>query len=118
MIYKKTFWMNVILAILATLGCFMLFFVNIEYDEARTSEKILAIIMLITPILTMATFYKDSLKKESLFFNILILFILGLFTFRSLYRYPEYPIIPVLIWMVPFIINVKQLREPSSVKTA
>ena len=115
---KKTFWMNAILAVLATLGCFIFFFLNIDYVEARPSEKILNILTLVTPILTMVTLYKGNLQKLSVIFNILILFILALFTLRAIYHYPDYSIITGLIWMTPFIINVKQLRQLNAVQKA
>lgn len=116
--FKKTFWMNVVLTILAAFGCFMFFFINIDYVEARPSEKILNVLTLVTPILTMVTFYKGLLQKVSLIFNILLLVTLALFTLRAVYHYPDYSISTGLIWMAPFLINVKKLRELNSVKNA
>lgn len=109
--YKKTFWMNVVLSVLFTFGCFIFFFFNIDYVEVRPSEKILNVISWITPILTAITLYNGNLQKLSLIFNALVLVILSLFTLRAIYHYPEYSVITGLIWMLPFVINVKELKE-------
>lgn len=108
---KKTFWMNVTLSILFGLSCLIFFFLNIDYVEARPSEKILNLLSFIAPVFTAITFYKGSLQKVSLLLNMLVIAGLSLFVLRALYRYPDYGIISELIWAVPYLINVKYLSK-------
>ena len=90
----------------------MFFFVNIDYVEARLPEKVMNIFLLLTPILSAITFYKNEqgfLLKLALILNIGISVMVALFTFRSLFHQSWDSVIFMLIWMVPFVINVKQL---------
>ena len=109
--YKKTFWMNVTLSILFGLGCFIFFFLNIDYVEARPSEKILNLLSFIAPVSTAITFYENKLKKVSLLLNMFVIAGLSLLVLRALYRYPDYGVIAELIWAVPYLINVRYLRK-------
>ena len=111
-IYKKTFWMNIVLSFLFLLGLFMFFFVNIDYVEARLSEKVMNIFLFIVPILSVITFYKNEhgfLLKLTLIMNVVVTVMIGLFTLRSLYHQSWDAIIFMVILMTPFLINVKQL---------
>lgn len=114
--FKKTFWMNVVLFILITLGNLFLFFVSIDYDKTRLSEKIFEFILLVTLLLTMITLCRDNLGKVSLTFNLLVLVMMCLFYFRNFYRYSEYPTFELLIWLIPFLINVKVLYRINTKK--
>lgn len=106
--------MNVGLTMLFALGLFMFFFVNIDYVEARLPEKIMNVVLLIVPILSVITFYKNEqglLLKLTLILNIGITVMVVLFTLRSLYHQSWDSVIFMLIWMTPFVINVKQLNK-------
>jgi hypothetical protein len=110
--HKKTFCMNFVLSFFFAFGLFMFFFVNIDYVEARLPEKIMNIFLFLAPVLTAITFYKNEqgfLLKLALILNIGISLMVALFTFRSLYHQSWDSVIFMLIWMVPFVINVKQL---------
>lgn len=112
MIYKKTFWMNVNLSFLAAFSCFMFFFVNIDYVEARLIDKVMSILFLLVPIFSVVTFYKNGhgyFYKITLLLNLIFSLMIAWFTLRTLFHQSWDSFIFMLVWMTPFVINVKQL---------
>ena len=112
--YKKTFWMNVGLFLLFSLGLFMFFFVNIDYVESKPIEKIMNVLLVLVPLLSLVTFYRNDqglLLKVTLTVNILITLMVSWFLLRSAYHQSWDSVIFMLIWITPFVINVKQLNE-------
>jgi uncharacterized membrane protein YccF (DUF307 family) len=111
---KKTFWMNLALSLFATFGAFMFFLVNIDYVEARPSEKVFNLLFWTTPVLTMVTLYRDDrniLLKLSLALNLIYFLFFGYYALRLIYIHQYLVTIPMLIFMIPFGINIKQLLK-------
>ncbi len=109
---NKTFWMNVNLSFLAVFSCIMFFFVNIDYVEARLIDKVMSISFLLVPLLSIVTFYRDNqgiLLKITLLSNLFIVLMIGLFIILYLYKQSWDSVIFMLVWMTPFVINLKQL---------
>lgn len=110
--FNKTFWMNLNLSLLAIFTCFMFFFVNIDYIEARLIDKVMSILFLLVPIFSAVTFYKNNhgyFYKITLLLNLIFSLMIAWFALRNLYHHSWDSFIFMLAWMTPFIINVKQL---------
>lgn len=104
--------MNVVLSIFATFGAFMFFWVNIDYVEIRLYEKVFNILFWMTPVITMATLYKNDkniLLTLSLILNLVFSLVFGYYALNLIYIHHYLVIIPMLIVMIPFGINIKQL---------
>lgn len=116
--YKKTFWMNVNLSFLSIFSCFMFFFVNIDYVEARLIDKVMSILFLLVPLLSLVTFYKNDnsyFYKITLLLNLVFSLIIVWFILRSLYHQSWDALIFLLIWVTPFLINIRQLNKLKNV---
>ena len=111
--YKKTFWMNVGLSIFSILGClfYLLFMMGIEV--INKFDVIFDFFFLVASIMAVITFYKNEkalINTASLVLNIIILVIFSLFIIRLRHNSVE-SLLTLFVWSIPFIINVKQLRE-------
>lgn len=112
--YKKTFWMNIVLSVFFLLGMFFFLFVNIDYVEARLSEKVFNVLLSLTPILTAISFYKNNTKllfRMTFVLNIIVSIAIGLFLIKAFKHQSIDMIIFMLVWIVPFLINVIQLNK-------
>ncbi len=113
-IYKKTFWMNIVLSVFFLLGMFFFLFINIDYVEARLSEKAFNVLISLTPILTAITLYKNDTKllfKLTFILNIVVSVTVILFLIKAFKHQSIDMIIFMLAWLVPFLINVTQLNK-------
>lgn len=111
--YKKTFWMNVGLSTFAILACLFYVFFLMGIEVVNKFEVIFDFFFLVTPISTVITFYKNEkglINTISLFLNSIVLVIYCLFIIRLRHNSAD-SLLGLLIWSIPFIINVKQLRE-------
>ena len=112
-IYKKTFWMNVGLSIFSILGCLYYLIFEMGIEVVNKFEVIFDFFFLITPITTVIVFYKNEkglLNTLSILLNIIVLVIYFLFFWKL--RHESITSLSVMfLWMIPFIINLKQLRE-------
>jgi hypothetical protein len=116
-IYKKTFWMNVGLSIFSILGCLVYVFFLMGIEVVNKFEVVFDFFFLVTPILTVITFYKNEkglINTISLVLNSIVLVIYSMFVLRIGHISVD-SLLSLLIWSIPFIINVKQLRELRSV---
>jgi hypothetical protein len=113
-IYKKVFWMNIGLSIFSILIFAMFFGINIDYVEAKLWMKLLNVLILLTPILSAITFYKNNTHTPcvlALITNIsMLLSFLALIVMSAL-NYSSDSIVFLLIWSIPLLLNVKCLNE-------
>ncbi len=113
-IYKKLFWMNIGLSIFSLLVFVIFFGVNIDYVEAKLWMKLLNVLILLTPILSAITIYKNNthtLCLLALITNISqLLSFLALIVMSAL-NYSSDSIVFLLIWSIPLLLNVKCLNE-------
>jgi hypothetical protein len=113
-INKKTFWMNIVLSFFCLLGCLFFFFLNIDYVEARPSEKILNLTLLLAPSLTAIALYKNDKKllcKIAFALNIVISIMLWLFLLKAIQHRSLDGVIIMLAFSAPFLVNVIQLNK-------
>ncbi len=106
--------MNVAISVLFSTGAIFFFFLNIDYVEARLTEKVFNIIVVLTPILTAVTLYKnDSSKlcKTTFFSNIIVLIAYSLWILRVIHRGELDAIITLVLFTAPFVINIAQLNS-------
>ncbi len=109
--YKKTFWMNLVASLFTILGAFMFLY---EYLEVSKYEKVFNALFWMTPLITMATLYKNDksiLLTLSLLLNLVFSLFFGYFALNFIYIHQYLVIIPMLIVMIPFGINLKQLLK-------
>ena len=112
-LYKRTFWMNLVLSIFFFLCSAFYFFLNIDYVEARLFGKIFNLTLLVTPIFTLITLYKNDTKlvcKLALALNIILSITLIALLIRAFGNYSNDKIIVMFVFATPFLINVKQLN--------
>lgn len=112
--YKKTFWMNIVLSMFSLLGCVFFFFLNIAYIEARLSEKILNLTLLLAPSLTAIALYKNDKKllyTLAFALNILLSIMLLFFLLRAIQHKSLDSTIIMLIFSAPFLITLFQLDK-------
>ena len=118
-IYKKIFWMNIGLSLFSLLIFLVFFGVNIDYVEAKLWMKLFNVFILLTPILSAITFYKNSTQNlciVTLISNIIILVaFLSLIAMSALQNTSD-SIIFLVIWLIPFALNVKYLNELKKVR--
>ena len=118
-IYKKIFWMNIGLSLFSLLIFLVFFGVNIDYVEAKLWMKLFNVFILLTPILSAITFYKNSthnLYIVTLISNTIILVaFLSLIAMSALQNTSD-SIIFLVIWLIPFALNVKYLNELKKIR--
>ena len=113
-IYKKIFWMNIGLSLFSLLIFVVFFGINIDYVEAKLWMKLLNVLILLTPILSAITFYKNSthtLCVLALISNISMLMSFLALIVMSALNYSSDSIVLLLIWSTPLLVNVKCLNE-------
>lgn len=118
-IYKKIFWMNIISSVFSLLIFIIFFGINIDYVEAKLWMKLFNIHLLITPILSSISFYKNdtqTLCLISFLSNIIILMAIFAFILMSVLHYSADSIIFLVIWSIPFAVNVKYLNELKKIR--
>jgi hypothetical protein len=118
-IYKKIFWMNIGLSLFSLIIFLFFFGINIDYVEAKLWLKLFNVFILITPLLSAITFYKNithNLCVVTLFSNIIILAAFLSFIVMSFIQYSSDSIIFLVIWLIPFALNVKYLNELKKIK--
>lgn len=111
--FKKTYWMNVGLSIFSILGCIFYLFFQMGLDVINKFEVVFDFFFLVTPITTVIAFYKNGkglINTFSIVLNIIVLVIYCLF-FWNLRHESISSLSVMFLWMIPFIINLKQLRE-------
>jgi hypothetical protein len=130
MTYKKTFWMNLLFAILWVLGCLLSFATDIDYVEHSLTYKMLSLLtqlfIFATSIVTAVYLYKSnksSLTKLTVFTNyasisLTISYLLYMLYFRH-YSYLLSIDFLILIFVyslfiTPFVINLKALKPSYS----
>ena len=112
-IHKKTFWMNVGLSIFSILGCLYYLIFELGIEEINKLEIVFDFFFLITPIMTVITLYENEstiFNKISLFLNIIVLCIYFVIVWKLRHESITF-MLPMFVWMTPFIINVKQLYK-------
>jgi hypothetical protein len=126
MIYKKTFWMNLLFAILWVLGCLLSFATDINYVEHSLTYKMLSLLtqlfIFATSIVTAVHLYKSnksSSTKLAIFSNYSsISLTIGYLLYMLYFRHFSYLLsIDFLIlifvyslFITPFVINLKALK--------
>jgi hypothetical protein len=118
-IYKKIFWMNIGLSIFSFLIFVMFFGINIDYVEAKLWMKLLNVLILLTPILSAITFYKNNthiLCVLALISNISILLAFLALIVMSALHYSSDSIVFLLIWSIPLFLNVKCLNKLKNIR--
>lgn len=111
--YKKIFWMNFVLSIFFFLCSAFYFFLNIDYVEASLFGKFFNLTLLATPIFTLITLYKNDTKflcKIALALNVILSITLIALLIRAIGNHSIDKIIVMLVFLTPFLINVKQLN--------
>ena len=124
--FKKTFWMNVLFAILWVLFCLISFATDIDYLEHTLKYKILSLLtqllILITSIVTTTQLFKTnktSLGKVAIFANYSSVAVLIGYFLTTLYFQPSILISIDFLYLLlfygfvitPFAINLKVLRN-------
>lgn len=112
-ICKKTFWLNVGLSTFSVLGCLFYLFFQMGIEVVNKFELIFDFFFLVTPLTTVITFYKNQkglINTVSIILNIIVLIIYSMFVLRIGHISVE-SLATLFVWSIPFIINVKQLRE-------
>ena len=116
-IYKKTFWMNIVISLLFILGLFMYFFVNVDYVEVTWLDKTIYVVWGCLLTSTITTFYKNDIGtvwKISVLFNLIIL-LGGLILFTKGLDEEYVGSIPTSLLMFIFSgINLKSLYQLKS----
>ena len=110
--YKKTFWMNFVLSIFFFLCSAFYFFLNIDYVEARLLDKIFNLTLVVTPLFTLITLYKNDsnlLSNLALALNILLSLTLMGLLIRAIRNHSIETMIGMFLFLMPFLFNVKQL---------
>jgi hypothetical protein len=118
-VYKKIFWMNIGLSMFSFLIFTMFFGINIDYVEAKLWMKLLNVLILLAPILSAITFYKNNtnlLCLIALILNISILLSFLALIVMSVLHYSSDSIVFLLIWSTPLLVNVKCLIELRRIK--
>lgn len=122
--FKKTFWMNVLLAMVLPLIYFLSYATDIDYVEHSTRRKLFTVLMelffLAVPVITSFYLYKKTiiLRKLALLGNYTALSGTIFFLAISIYRFPpefmdEFFYTLLLgygIFLLPFLINIKALK--------
>ena len=124
--FKKTFWMNVLFAILWVLFCLLSFATDIDYVEHTLIYKLLSLLIqlliLTTSIVTAIHLFrtnKTSLGKEAIFANYSSVAVLVGYFLTTLYFQPPKFISMDFLYLLlfygfiitPFVINLKALRN-------
>jgi tryptophan-rich sensory protein len=121
--YKKTFWMNVVIAIVWTLLCLFGNITDIDYEKHSNAQNAIRVFVqlfiLATLIVTAIHLLKLKLQKFVLFSNYLsiILTIISLIT--TFYYQPSllagnellFMICAYGIFIAPFVVNLEFLRR-------
>jgi hypothetical protein len=118
-IYKKIFWMNIGLSLFSLLIFLVFFGVNIDYVEAKLWMKLFNVFILLTPLLSAITFYKNSthiLCVLALISNISILLAFLALIVMSALHYSSDSIVFLLIWSIPLFLNVKCLNKLKNIR--
>ena len=129
MTYKKTFWMNLLFAILWVLGCLLSFATDIDYVEHSLTYKMFSLLtqlfIFATSIVTAVYLYKSnksSLTKLTVFTNYASISVtIGYLLYMLYFHHYSYLLsIDFLIlifvyslFVTPFVINLKALRKPT-----
>lgn len=124
--FKKTFWMNVLFAILWVLFCLISFATDIDYVEHTLKYKILSLLtqllILITSIVTTTHLFKTnktSPGKVAIVANYSSVAVLIGYFLTTLYFQPSKLITMDFLYLLlfygfiitPFVINLKALRN-------
>ena len=124
--FKKTFWMNVLFAILWVLFCLLSFATDIDYVEQTLIYKLLSLLtqlLILTTSLVTATHLfktnKTSLGKLAIFANYSSVAVLIGYFLTTLYFQPSKLITMDFLYLLlfygfiitPFVINLKALRN-------
>jgi hypothetical protein len=123
MTYKKTFWMNLLFAILWVLGCLLSFATDIDYVEHSLTYKMLSLLTQLfifsTSIVTAVHLYKSSLTKLAIFSNyssisLTIGYLLYMLYFRDFSYLLSIDFLILIfvysLFITPFVINLKALK--------
>ena len=126
MIYKKTFWMNLLFAIFWVLLCLLSFATDIDYVEHSLTYKILSLLtqlfIFATSIFTAVHLYKTNkslLTKLAVFTNYSSISMAIGYLLISVYYQPSKLISMDFLYLsffyglfiTPFLINLKALRS-------
>ena len=123
--YKKTFWMNVAIAIAWVLLCLLGNITDIDYEKHSNVHNAITIFVqlsiLATLIVTATHLLKLTLQKFALFSNYLSIILTIISLINTFYYQPSLLAGNELIFMVcaygifilPFIINLRVLRCPN-----
>jgi hypothetical protein len=126
MTYKKTFWMNLLFAILWVLLCLLSFATDIDYVEHTLTHKILSLVtqlfIFATSIVTAVHLYKlnkSSSTKLAIFSNYSSISVAIGYLLISVYYQPSnlismdflYLLFFYSLFITPFVINLKALRK-------
>jgi hypothetical protein len=130
MTYKKTFWMNVLFAILWVLGCLLSFATDINYVEHSQTYKILSLLtqlfIFATSIVTAVHLYKSnksSSTKLAIFSNyssisLTIGYLIYMLYFRDFSYLLSIDFLILIfvysLFITPFVINLKALKPSFS----
>jgi hypothetical protein len=124
--FKKTFWMNVLFAILWVLFCLLSFATDIDYVEHSLKYKLLSLLtqllILTTSIVTAILLFrtnKTSLGKIAILSNYSSVAVLIGYFLTTLYFQPSKLITMDFLYLLlfyeliitPFVINLKALRN-------
>ena len=124
--FKKTFWMNVMFAILWVLFCLLSFATDMDYVEHTLIYKLLSLLtqllILITSIVTTTHLFKTnktSLSKVAIIANYSSVAVLIGYFLTTLYFQPSKLITMDFLYLLlfygfiitPFVINLKALRN-------
>ena len=124
--FKKTFWMNVMFAILWVLFCLLSFATDMDYVEHTLIYKLLSLLtqllILITSIVTTTHLFKTnktSLSKVAILANYSSVTVLIGYFLSTLYFQPSKLITIDFLYLLlfygfiitPFVINLKALRN-------
>lgn len=123
--FKKTFWMNVLFAILWVLFCLLSFATDIDYVEHTLIYKLLSLLtqllILTTSIVTATHLFitdKTSPGKVAIVANYSSVAVLIGYFLTTLYFQPSilitmdflYLLLFYVFLIVPFLINIKELK--------
>jgi hypothetical protein len=126
MLFKKTFWMNVVFAIFWILFCIVFFATDMDYVEHTLTHKILSLftqlLILTTSIITAVHLFKlnkSSISKVILFANYASIAVLIGYLLIPLYYQPSkfismdflYLTFFYGLFIAPFVINLIALRS-------
>jgi hypothetical protein len=126
MLYKKTFWMNVVFAIFWAFFCIVFFVTDIDYVEHSLIQKSLSLftqlLILTTSIITAVHLFKLnklSISKVIIFANYTSIVVLISYLLIPLFYQPSKFISMDFLYLsffyglfiTPFLINLKALRS-------